>query len=172
MKKKYFIILLLFPIFINSQVINFSDTNLKNKLLQADVNSSIAFDANYNQIMVDINNDNEVEINEALLVYALYVTNSNINNLNGLEFFNNMIDLDCNSNNITNFDFTLFPNLLYFNGNNNLFSSLIIDNNSTIDSIKLNNNNLSSVSVTNCSTIRELNCSNNTAIRKSEIKRA
>lgn len=161
MKKKYFIILLLFSIFTNAQIINISDINLKNKLLQADINSPIAFDANSNQIKIDINNDNEIEINEALLVYTLYVSNSNITNLNGLEFFSNMIDLDCNSNNITSFDFTLFPNLLYFKGNNNLFSSLSINNNNTIDTIQLYNNNLTSVSVTNCSNLWELNCSNN-----------
>ena len=161
MKKKYFIILLLFPIFINSQVINISDTNLKNKLLQANVTSSIAFDANYNQIKIDINNDNEIELNEALLVIALNVSNSNINNLNGLEFFSNMIDLDCNYNNITSFDFTLFPNLLYFKGNHNLFSSLNLNNNNIIDTIQLVNNHLTSVSVTNCSNLWELNCSNN-----------
>lgn len=161
MKKKYFIILLIFPIFINAQVINISDLNLKNKLLQSNVNSSIAFDANHNKIKIDINNNNEIEMSEALLVFALDVSNSNINNLNGLEFFSNMTDLDCNSNNITSFDFTLFPNLLYFDGGNNLFSSLSINNNNTIDTIQLYNNNLTSVSVTNCSNLWELKCSNN-----------
>lgn len=91
MKKKKILLLLIFPIFVNSQVINFSDINLKNKLLQAGVNSSIAYDANHNQIKIDVNNDNEIEINEALLVYELNVSNSNINNLNGLEFFSNML---------------------------------------------------------------------------------
>ena len=161
MKNKYLLILLLFPIILNSQIISFSDINLKNKLLQASVNSSIAYDINYNQIKIDLNNDNEIEINEALLVSALNVSQSNINDINGLEFFNNMINLNCSYNNISSFNFLLFPNLLYFIGNNNLLTSLIVNNNNTIDTINVYNNNLTNLSVTNCSNLWEINCFNN-----------
>lgn len=161
MKKNYFLILLLFPIFVNSQIISFSDINLKNKLLQADVNSTIAFDANYNRIKIDINNDNEIEMNEALLVSALNVSNSNINNLSGLELFSNLFDLNCSHNSITSFNSELYPNLLYFSGNNNLLTSFSIDNNNIIEYINLTNNNLVNLSVTNCSNLWALNCSYN-----------
>lgn len=159
--RKYFLILLIFPLLSSSQIINFSDINLKTKLLQASVNSSIAYDVNYNQIKIDVNSNNEIEINEALLVYALNISNSNINNLNGLESFNNMIDLNCSTNNITSFNFNLFPNLIYFKGNDNLITSLSINNHNTIDTILLANNNLTSTVVSNCSNLWELNCSNN-----------
>tara|TARA_R110000868_G_scaffold5201_8_gene31981 strand:+ start:2126 stop:3430 length:1305 start_codon:yes stop_codon:yes gene_type:complete len=163
MDKKYLVILL-FQMLASAQVVNFSDLNLKNKLLQASTNNSIALDANNNKIQIDINNDREIEINEALLVYTIDISNSDISNLNGLEFFSNISNLICSNNNITNFNFVQFPNIVNFYGNNNLLTSLSIDNNKNIDTIELRNNQLNSVSVTNCNNLWGLDCSNNNII--------
>lgn len=160
MNKKYYLILL-FQMIVSAQVINFTDINLKNKLLLAGTGNSIALDANNNKIKIDINNNREIEISEAALVYTIDVSNSNITDLNGVEFFSNMSILNCSNNTIINFNFQLFPNLVFFYGNNNFLTSLSIDSNKSIDTIELRNNQITTVSITNCNNLWGVDCSNN-----------
>lgn len=110
--------IVLFLFFITSasiaQIVNIPDPNFKAKLLS---------------LGLDINGDGEIQNSEALLEQALFLENSNIQDLTGLESFTNLSTLFCSNNQITNIDLV--------NGMNNL---------STIDA---ENNLISNVNITN-----------------------
>ena len=79
MKKFYFLGVSYFLIcLVNAQVINFPDGNFKAKLLQASPSLEIAKNSNGTNIKIDTNNDSQIQVNEALAVYSLFVTNAKI----------------------------------------------------------------------------------------------
>ena len=125
---KYIFILLsqLFTFSIQAQIINIPDPNFKNIL----VNS-----------VYDTNNDDEIDISEALNIYALDVTNSNITSLEGIQYFTNLDTLICDNNNIS--DLSVLNTFSYFSY------------------LSCSNNNLTSLDLSNFSSIMYLICSNN-----------
>lgn len=108
-----------------SQTINFTDNNLKTKLLQANVNNNIASNINGNNIKIDSNNNYEIEIEEALTVYVLNISFSNISDLTGLENFTNLGLLDISYNQLTHLNYNLANNLT-INASHNQLSNLNI----------------------------------------------
>lgn len=134
---------------INAQTINIPDANFKAKLLQADVNNNIALANNLStSIKIDINSNGEIEQSEALLVYSLDVSNSNIMSVQGLNYFTNLIQLYCNNNQLVTLDVSSNINMYYINCSNNLLTT--IDTSSIIDlafGINCNNNLLTSLNL-------------------------
>lgn len=106
MKKLYLYFCLLLTSLSFGQIINFPDVNFKAKLLQADVTNQIAFDTN-GAIKIDSNNNGEIEISEANIVSELFISNSNIYDLTGIENFTSLYALDCSYNNLTSFNYSL-----------------------------------------------------------------
>ncbi|KAB1153141.1 hypothetical protein F7018_17495 [Tenacibaculum aiptasiae] len=88
-KKQLFFTSLFLCLFVNSfaQIINFTDNNFKNALL----NHSPA---------IDTDNNNQIDVNEALAVVRLELDNKNISNLEGIQYFTNLEILKCSDNNI------------------------------------------------------------------------
>jgi len=123
MKNYYSLVFLLLPFFIQSQIITFSDVELKNKLLSASPTEYIAKDSAGNYITIDSNTDNEIDVAEALLIYELDISSSNITDLTGLENFVNLTSLEFNLNGVTTFDGTPFTNLEYLNFSNNYLTT-------------------------------------------------
>lgn len=109
---------------VNAQIINFSDANLKAKLLSASLTNTVATDINHNPIIIDTNADGEIQVNEALLVYSLNVSSSNISSLQGLNHFTNLIELYCQNNILTTLDVAANTNLYYINCNSNLLTTI------------------------------------------------
>lgn len=103
-----------------SQNIDFPDENLKNALLE------------YEPI-IDINDDGEIQISEALAVTELqlnfYYTNYNITDPTGLENFENLTDLDLYGNSITSIEVSSLINLEYLYLGNNSITSIDVSNN-------------------------------------------
>jgi hypothetical protein len=118
-------------------------------LLLADVNNTIAFASNgTTSIKIDINNNGEIETNEALLVYSLDVSNSSIASLEGLQNFINLKQLFCNNNQINTLNLSSNINLIHINCNNNLLTSLDTSNITNLSfGISCNNNLLSSLNL-------------------------
>lgn len=99
--KKILLLLLLIAGFSNAQTVNIPDANFKAKLLSANAINGIALNANNQSIVIDINGNNEIEVSEALDVASLYVSNSNISDLAGVQGFSNLKLLNCSGNYIT-----------------------------------------------------------------------
>ena len=88
MKTFFFIILISFNTFCNAQIVNITDVNFKNALL-----NSLCVDADLDGIYesdADINNDGQIQLSEATIIKRLNVSNNNISNLTGLQSFNNL----------------------------------------------------------------------------------
>ena len=112
MKKTYFLLLALCLFTsVTAQIINFPDANFKAKLLASNTTNEIAKDINGNKIKIDANNNGEIEFNEALNVFELWISFASISSLDGIENFTNLKTLNCSYNQITNLDFTGLNNL-------------------------------------------------------------
>ncbi|MBA5630490.1 T9SS type A sorting domain-containing protein [Moheibacter lacus] len=81
-----------------SQNIVFEDINFKNKLLQSSPTNQIAKDLNGNYFAIDANGNGEISQNEAIQVSYLDVSDSGINSMTGILFFDNLQYLDCSEN--------------------------------------------------------------------------
>ncbi|KAF2080999.1 T9SS type A sorting domain-containing protein [Flavobacterium sharifuzzamanii] len=115
MKKLYFLILFFCFFNLNAQIITISDVTFKQTLLKADTANAIAQDSNGNSIKIDLNNNKEIEVSEALNVYKLNVympvREGIILSLSGIENFINLIDLNCSGFYNQTLDLTLLKNL-------------------------------------------------------------
>lgn len=186
MRTFYLISVLSFCSFIQAKNISFQDVELKNKLLTANAANFTAVDSNGNYVVIDTNSDNEIDIAEALVIYELDLSSSNITDLTGLEHFINLIRLEINLNDISTFDGTAFTNLEYLNfSNNNLTSTILTGLSnlqifwafgnpfSSIDVSSLNSlnlldisycDNLTGLDVSNLINLTDLSCSSNDAM--------
>jgi len=117
-----------------SPVINFTDVNFKNKLLQANIGNLIARNlctdyASSAAMKIDENNDGEIQESEALQVRGLYLDNSNIADLEGLQYFANLTQLYIEDNQISNIDVSMLPKLNHFFCSGNLITTLDVSEN-------------------------------------------
>lgn len=103
----------------DDNIVYIPDANFKTKLLQANTNNNIAQNATNQNIKIDINNDGEIQVSEALNVAHLTVYQSNISDLTGIGSFSNLQYLESSSNNLTELDFSGNPNLVVFWAFNN-----------------------------------------------------
>ena len=72
MRKFYFLVLgLLFFSALKAQIVNIPDVVFKDLLLSASITDNIAEDLQGNYIKIDVNNNNEIEISEALEITKL-----------------------------------------------------------------------------------------------------
>ncbi|HUM51745.1 MAG TPA: T9SS type A sorting domain-containing protein [Chitinophagales bacterium] len=115
-----------------AQIINIPDANFKAKLLEADTINYIAKDSLGHNMKIDINNDGEIQQSEALLVSKLVVSNSGIASMNGIEYFTNLIRLECENNQISTFNLNNLSKLESVHANYNLIDTLIIPQQNTI----------------------------------------
>lgn len=165
-----------------AQVINFPDVNFKNRLLSARSGNGIAYLCNGNSFKIDANDDGEIDVSEALMVCDLAISNSNISDLTGIEFFTNLQHLQCNNNFLTELDLSPLTQLVGFDVNNNNLTNLNVtgltslhnmscsENQLTFLNIEgltnlqvlyFNNNQISSLNLNERSTLTHLKCKNN-----------
>jgi Leucine-rich repeat (LRR) protein len=162
MKKCYTLLLVGFT-FINSnaQIIAIPDANFKTKLLAANTTNAIARDILGNSMKIDVNNDNEIQTTEALSVYQLRVMSSNIADLSGIEYFTNLINLDCEINQITNLNVSALTNIQTFGCSNNLLTSLDVSNLDQLSFFTCRYNQLTTLNLGIISSLGAIDCGNN-----------
>ncbi len=123
--KKLFLAVLLLTQVVNAQIINFPDANFKAYLLAADSSNYIAKDFSGNFFKIDVNNDGQIEVSEALQVKELTPSpmgipsggsNFNYESIVGISFFTNLEYLNLNFSGVTAIDVSEMANLkgLYF----------------------------------------------------------
>lgn len=144
-----------------SQIINFPDTNFKTKLLSAESGNGIAYQCNGNSFKVDVNNDGEIEVSEALLVCNLAISDSNISDLTGIEFFTNLEHLQCNNNSISELDLSALTNMVGFDINNNQLTNVNISGLSEVHNISFRDNQLTTINLIGLSNLAVLDIRNN-----------
>lgn len=149
MKKIYFLILFCFGFYLHAQTITIPDINFKNKLLAASTTTNIAYNAAGVRIKIDANNNGSIQANEALLVYRLEVSSSNITDLTGIESFTNLKKLNCSYNQLTNLNINPLINLQELNCYLNSLTNLNISNLSTFNNLNCGSNDITTLNLSN-----------------------
>lgn len=155
MKNFYTLFVVAFIGFIgNAQIINFPDANFKAKLLSASATNTVAQNLSGVYFKIDANNDGEIQISEAQQVSVLYVTGIGpsqcgitgdcITSLEGINSFDHIWKLNCDSNLLTNLDLTI-PTLKELSCSNNLLTSINITGATNFTGLYCPNNNLTSL---------------------------
>ena len=109
----------------------------------------------------DENNNGTLSPEERYAVTEISVPNKDISNLYGIQFFPNLVKLDCDQNNLSSLDVSQNPALekLYCEQNN--LSSLDVSSNSALKYLHCTQNNLSSLDVSSNSALEYLLCAQN-----------
>jgi hypothetical protein len=149
MKKIYFLLLAL-GLFtnVNAQIINFPDANFKAKLLQ------------HNGL--DANADGQIDQAEAASYNnPLRLSNSNIRDLSGIEYFTNVLELYCSNNQLTTLTISDSQNRLRrLKCDFNQLETLNI-NTSSITSLYCGNNRLTNLDISASTNLTILSFGNN-----------
>lgn len=168
MKKLYTLLVIALIGFIgNAQIVTIPDANFKARLLAATTNNQIAYNSSNNPMKIDANNNGEIELSEALLVYQLnlnshyYATTSHISNTTGLSAFQNLRKLICFENNLTQIDLLSLTFLEEFNGNLNSLSTLDISNVVHLKVLLLYGNQITSITQNNNIALEQIYLDNN-----------
>ncbi len=154
MKNLYAVLILVFCSFVsNAQIVNIPDANFKNRLL------------NYIPV-IDTNNDGEIQVNEALVVDVLdlsnvYTPNLHISSLSGIENFTNLKTLYCRDNTLTTLNLNALTNLEYLDCQENQLISLDLSGLTNIISLNCNYNNLYTLDLNELTNLKYLDCASN-----------
>jgi hypothetical protein len=153
---------------VNAQIINFPDSNFKNKLLTSTA-SNYVVGTGYtvsNQaaqyIKIDANDDGEIEVSEVADITTLNVSNANINSLVGIEYFNNLKRISYDNNNVSTLSATGIQNLEILScATNHLTSLTFLSGFSHLKYLTCAVNNLTSINLNWMHNLISINCDNN-----------
>ncbi|MCZ8196138.1 MAG: T9SS type A sorting domain-containing protein [Flavobacterium sp.] len=149
---------------VNAQIIEFPDVYFKEKLVTSTTTNSIAKDSNGNSIKVDINNDGEIEVSEALLVYEIRTNNflSPIYDFTGISYFQNLRKFKLSGIVIPSptvfLDFTGLLNLEYIDCNNTGIQSLTVSGLTNLKDLHCIQNQLMTLDLTGLTSLEILDC--------------
>ncbi|QBZ98071.1 DUF7619 domain-containing protein [Flavobacterium sangjuense] len=133
MKKLYFSLCFLFIVLgLNAQTVSIPDPVFKQLLVTSNSSSNIcAFDLTNNAFSVDANGDGEIQVSEALQVGSLDIDNgfgtSSISNLEGIQSFTNLMDLNCANNELTSLNVSGLSQLVSLDCRSNQLTSLTLN---------------------------------------------
>jgi Cu/Ag efflux protein CusF len=163
MKKLYFLLVgICFFGNVDAQIINFPDPIFKAKLLTSHL-GVVASDLLGNNIIIDSNNDGEIQIDEAnnQNIKRIYLSNANIQDITGIEFFKNLEFIDCSHNLITSLNVRSLNNLKDLYCGDNLLISLNCSKLTNLDVVTCENNYLTDIDLNGCTKFRYLRIYNN-----------
>jgi len=168
MKKLYFFFFLTIGFLGNAQIVNIPDENFKARL----INNGI-----------DINSDGNIQVSEAAIPTILYIDNSNIQDITGIQAFVNLEYFVAHDNSILNanfsgmnklimikLDFNFYLNSINLTGCNALeelflfecnLTQLSLSNLNSLHTVSCGENNLSNLNISNCPNIKNLYCGAN-----------
>jgi hypothetical protein len=168
MNKLYFLVILIMSFATQAQIINFPDANFKAKLLSGSDSNNVAstdipdnLDSISNFTFIDINNNGEIEESEAALITYLNVSNSNITNLLGIEYFTNLQILNCSANQLTHLNASTLSNLKKLNCSDNQLTNLNVTSLSSLNSLNCAVNQLTILNINELDNLKSLNCTLN-----------
>lgn len=112
---------------------------------------------------INTNNDTEIQVSEAQnYTGAILCGGQGISDLTGIEYFPNITELFCPTNNITDVDLSQNTALIYLSlSDNHQLTSLDVSQNTTLESLSCTACQLSSLDVTMLSNLRELEIDEN-----------
>ena len=159
--KKCCLILVFFVTGSYAQIVNIPDPVFKAKLLAANTNNSIAMNAAGNWMKIDINNDSQIQLSEALLVRELNVNLADIANMTGITSFANLRLLLCDRNLLTSLDLTGMANLEYVDCYMNEITSVNLTGLTNLEYFDCSYNELTNLNLTGLPNLNFLWCADN-----------
>ena len=91
-------------------------------------------------------------------VTSLDISNKGLQDLSGIEYFTNLIDLNCSENSLTSLDVSGLTNLITLNCNNNSLTSLDVSGLTNLTYLYCYNNSLTSLDVSGLTNLAYLDC--------------
>ncbi len=146
MKKIFCYLVLLFSLFTYSQQTYIPDSNFEQALIDLGYDTTL---------------DNYVITANISSVINLDVSSKNISSLKGIEGFEELKTLKCNSNSLTNLDVSKNNTLEELQCLGNGLTSITFPNNSSIENLECSNNSLVTLDTNNLNNLMYLNCSSN-----------
>ncbi len=148
MKKYLFILISIFSITIQAQVVNIPDANFKKYLLE--------------NPEININGDDEIQVTEAKgFKGVMYCLGRDISDLTGISAFTGVFTLDCSANNLTSLDVSNNTALSTLVCLDNDLDELDVSNNTGLEKLECSMNNLTSLDVSQNKALRLLSCYDN-----------
>jgi hypothetical protein len=142
MKKIYLFFLLLVVTFGNAQVISIPDANLKARLIA---------------LGVDTNLNDAIEQDEALAVTTLDIPSSAIASMQGIQYFTNLVHLDCSWNNFySDAQISQLTNLTYLDVTRCSLSNLNVTGMANLTELYCNSNTLTALDVAGLTNLTKL----------------
>lgn len=157
--RNYYItaVILFLSAFITAQTVSIPDAAFKARLLAAGPGLDIAYSSSGSTMKIDSNNNQEIEVSEALLVKRLHVEEQDIASMVGLEAFTNLTELWCYDNQLTQLDLSA---LTLLKGIDCSYNQLTFLNTGTATAIYCDYNQLTSLTIP-ANGITNLTCSFN-----------
>ena len=148
MKTLFFILIqICLSIICNGQAfVNIPDTNFLKALIKN---------------KVDINNNNKIEQEEASKITLLYLKDSFIKDLTGIEFFDSLQELNCSFNQIKSLNLSKNIALEYLYGDENDLDEIDIRNNKLLLHVHCARNRITKIDVSQNLELVHLDCNNN-----------
>ncbi len=137
-----------------SEIINIPDANFKNLLLNPN---------HYNppNPLIDVNNDGEIQCEEAEAITEYRITSSSISDLTGLDAFVNLKNLNISDIRLPKLDLSKNSNLESFRCTNSMLNSIVLGENPNLKKVILYLNNLTEIDLSGLSNITKLSLNNN-----------
>ena len=109
----------------------------------------------------DTDMDNVISEYEALIVRQIWISNSSIKNLEGIQYFKNLDDLRCGNNQLTTLDLSKNTELFQLYCSSNQLTSLDVSKNTALKKLYCSDNQLTSLDVSKNTRLTELDFSYN-----------
>ena len=109
----------------------------------------------------DTDMDNVISEYEALIVRQIWISNSSIKNLEGIQYFKNLDDLRCENNQLTTLDVSKNTKLIFLYCGSNQLTTLDVSKNTALTKLNCYENQLTSLDVSKNTRLTELDFSYN-----------
>lgn len=145
----------------SSEIVGIPDANFKAKLLSSDSNNQIAQNLSGAFFKIDANNDSEIQQSEAAQVSYLDVKTANIASLEGIVNFSNLLELNCNTNQLTALNISALVNLQRLRCSSNQLTTLDLGGLINLQELHCSNNQLTVLDINVLPNLQKLHCTDN-----------
>lgn len=161
MKHAYLLLFALFSAQMIAQNIEFTDPAFKTYLINITAESNKAANITGNPTAIDTNNDDEIQLSEALNISRLSCSNNDITSIGGIENFTNLKILGFSNQSMETFNLSNLINLEELFCYQNNTSNLVLSNLPNLKYLICSNNNMTTLDVSGLSGLEILDCGYN-----------
>jgi Leucine-rich repeat (LRR) protein len=144
----------------SSNIIIFSDSNFKAKLLTSSPTNQVAYSGS-GYVKIDANNDNEIQFTEAAVIDSLNVGYANIVDVTGIAGFSNLKRFNCRNNQIVTLNLTSNTTLQELFAISNSINSINVNGLLSLKTLQVISNQISTINLSSLVALENFYCSSN-----------